>query len=130
MDNPPDIIAELEVIFEHKDGKRIPGMIYIGKPHLTEPGFWECPVGMQGLYSVLADGAGVNSLQALCAAIKLAQGLSAHFLEQGGKILETKNEFGQPHEHPFAYNSYFRTLTDERSPPSHHTHVGLKLTEF
>ena len=65
----------------------------IGTPYQCEPGEWACPVALTGLYDRLAEARGVESFQALCMAISLAQDLLRGFRDKGGKLLMDTEDF-------------------------------------
>jgi hypothetical protein len=65
----------------------------IGTPYEREPGGWACPVALTGLYDRLAEARGVDSFQALCMAISLAQDLLHGFRDKGGKLLMDAENF-------------------------------------
>jgi hypothetical protein len=77
-------IAERKMIFENKDGKRKSITIRIGKPYPISDSEWACPVALDGLYKNLADQYGIDSLQSLNLAMRLAQQLLSNLEEDGG----------------------------------------------
>jgi hypothetical protein len=79
-----ETIAERKMIFENKNGERKPITIRIGKPYPISDSEWACPVALDGLYKSLADQHGVDSLQSLNLAIRLAQQLLSYLEEEGG----------------------------------------------
>src|SRR5262245_9666671 len=74
------------------DGERIEVTVAIGHPYPTISGDWACPVEIDGLHGRLADMHGIDSLQALCLAIRLAGRLLHAFEASGGRILDPATE--------------------------------------
>jgi hypothetical protein len=68
-------------------GERIEVVVAIGHPYPTSEGGWACPVEVDGLHGDLAEIHGVDSLQALCLAIRLVGERLAAFVADGGRIL-------------------------------------------
>ncbi|HEY3643879.1 MAG TPA: hypothetical protein VGM16_00960 [Gammaproteobacteria bacterium] len=85
MDKP---VAKLSLIGRRSDAEPFPITLEIGTPRqLSEdPEEWGCPVSLTPLYSRLHDAHGVDSFQALCLAIALAQDLLQGFKEEGGML--------------------------------------------
>ena len=79
-----ETIAERKMIFENKDGEKKSITIRIGKPYPISDSEWACPVALEGVYKTLADQHGVDSLQSLNLAIRLAQQLLSYLEEDGG----------------------------------------------
>ena len=100
-------IAEVEVVFEDSQGVRKPGLLYIGRPHLHQPGEWRCPVGIFPLYERLPDVAGADSLHALSSALRLMKSRLKSFYRRGGKIHARNDRRGHDEEQPFSFGSYF-----------------------
>lgn len=71
----------------HPDGERVEVVVAIGHPYPTSEGGWACPVEIDGLHGDLADIHGMDSLQALCLAIRLVGERLAAFVAEGGRIL-------------------------------------------
>ena len=76
-----------DYIFQFPDGSRRPVRLRIGKPYFVVEGEWACPVELQGFERRHPDTRGVDSLQALALAIRLARKRVEDFLAKGGKVL-------------------------------------------
>lgn len=70
-------------------GERIEVVVAIGHPYPTSEGNWACPVEVDGLHGDLAEIHGIDSLQALCLAIRLVGERLAAFVADGGRILHS-----------------------------------------
>jgi hypothetical protein len=81
-----EIIAERKMVYENKDGERKSITIRIGKPYPVRDSEWACPVALDGLYKNLADQYGIDSLQSLNLAIRLARQLLLGLEEEGGRF--------------------------------------------
>jgi hypothetical protein len=81
------IVANVLISAKSPDGEVFVIGLEIGAPYPRETGEWACPVALRGLYDRLPDVAGLDSLQALCHAIGLAQSLLRDFREKGGILL-------------------------------------------
>ena len=79
-----EIIAERRMLLENKDGERKLITIRIGKPYPVSGSEWACPVALDGLYKDLHDQHGIDSLQSLNLAMRLAQQLLSNLEEDGG----------------------------------------------
>jgi len=64
----------------------------IGTPYQIDEEHWACPVGLQPLFSKLADSHGGSSFQALCLASSLALGLLSDFKEKGNSLFYSPGE--------------------------------------
>ena len=74
------------MVFENKDAERKLITIQIGKPYPISGSEWACPVALDGLYKDLHDQHGIDSLQSLNLAIRLAQQLLSYLEEDGGRF--------------------------------------------
>jgi len=74
------------------DGERIEVTVAIGHPYPTGAGDWACPVEIDGLHGRLVDICGIDSLQALCLAIRLVEERLRAFAAAGGRILDPATE--------------------------------------
>lgn len=63
--------------------------VQIGRPYEISANEWACPAQVDGLYSNLRDQHGEDSFQALMLAQNLARTLLAHFVEDGGVLLDS-----------------------------------------
>jgi hypothetical protein len=97
-----EIIAERKMVFENKDGERKSITIRIGKPYPVSDSEWACPVALEGLYKNLADQYGIDSLQSLILAMRLAQQLLSNFEEDGGHF------FFEEETDPIAVSDIFK----------------------
>ena len=79
-----DIIAERTMLFKSKNGDTTSVNIRIGKPYPVGDLEWACPVRLDGLYNNLAAQSGIDSLQSLNLAIRLANDLLLGLEEDGG----------------------------------------------
>jgi hypothetical protein len=82
-----EAIAEAQVVFEHPDGGRTPGLILIEKPYVVDENEARCAVIIDGLHERMPDVAGNGTLQALLMAVAFCGGLLRDFVESGGRIL-------------------------------------------
>jgi hypothetical protein len=83
------VIASVELVGQHPDGRRFPVRVAIGTPYRsgTDPETWACPVCIDPLYTHLRDIAGADSFQALCLASRTAIALLHGFVEAGGRLM-------------------------------------------
>jgi hypothetical protein len=80
--------ASEEVIFQHPDGTRTPGLIAIGAPEPTGDD-WGCRFALDGLDKRMAGPIfGITALQALLLAIRLIGYRLHDFRQKGGQVLE------------------------------------------
>lgn len=86
MQNPPDVVAVTELIFDKPDGGRLSGQMYIGRPVKIEGHPWRCPVGVTGLFGELPDIAGADPLHSMWLAMQLLKRLLTDFVQNGGKV--------------------------------------------
>ena len=84
--NMNETIADRTMIFEDKNGERKSITIRIGKPYPVSDSEWACPVALDGLYKDLHDQYGIDSLQSLNLAIRLARQLLSYLEEDGGRF--------------------------------------------
>jgi len=97
-----EIIAERKMLFENKNGERKSITIRIGKPYPVSNSEWACPVALDGLYKNLGDQYGIDSLQSLNLAMRLAQQLLSGLEEDGGHF------FFEEGTGPIAVSEIFR----------------------
>jgi hypothetical protein len=97
-----ETIAERKMIFENKNDERKSITIRIGKPYRVSNSEWACPVALDGLYKNLADQYGIDSLQSLNLAMRLAQQLLSNLEEDGGHF------FFEEGTSPIAVSEIFR----------------------
>lgn len=64
--------------------------IKLGSPYRASDVDWACPVGMLALHEGLADQHGVDSWQALVLAQSLARTLLLGFVEDGGRLFDSR----------------------------------------
>ncbi len=67
------------------EGVRFKLVVRIGTPYATDTD-WACPVALEGLDRRTPDMHGVDSLQALVLAVKLARSRLEHFILSGGSL--------------------------------------------
>lgn len=86
-----ELIASTEFLAKLPDGEPFQVRVEIGRPYLSseDPEEWKCPVSVQGLHPQLPDISGVDSLQSLCLAIRLAFDLLHAFRENGGLLMDS-----------------------------------------
>lgn len=77
-----------EFVCVRPDGERVAVTVAIGHPYPTSGGDWACPVEITRLHGRILDIHGIDSLQALCLATRLAGTLLRDFVADGGRILD------------------------------------------
>jgi hypothetical protein len=86
-------VAEISIDAISPEGEAFVIELEIGTPYERGRDDWACPVALRGLYARLADPSGVDSFQALCMAISLAQDLLQAFRLKGGRLLMETEDF-------------------------------------
>jgi hypothetical protein len=87
------IIAAMRCFGQKPGEDRVQITVEIGTPYECEsPGEWACPVKVEPLYPLLRDIHGIDSLQALCLAIRLAETLLTGFRDDGGTLTYENGE--------------------------------------
>lgn len=81
-------IATRDLFALHPERGDFAVSVCIGKPYCINEGEWACAVALSGLHSKLRDQHGADAFQALMLAQKLAHTLLAHFVEEGGRLLD------------------------------------------
>jgi len=80
----------MELICVRPNGEHLTVTVAVGHPYPTMEGDWACPVEIARLHGRLTDVHGIDSLQALCLAIKLVGRVLASFVAEGGCIRDPK----------------------------------------
>ena len=80
------LIAERRWFAVAPDGEEFDLIIRLGQPYPATNASWACPLTLEGLHKKLPDIHGIDSLQAIELAMKLAADLVCSFAEKGGKI--------------------------------------------
>lgn len=103
-----DMIADLNVLFLHPDGRCVAGCIWVGQPRKVDELEARCPVGLDGLHENLAEVAGNDTLQAMLLGVRLLANLLGEFQQRGGRVLDPQTD------EPIDLEPYLGTLL--RSP--------------
>jgi hypothetical protein len=89
------VIATMRCFAQKPGEDRVQITVEIGTPYeCGSLGEWACPVNVAPLHTRLRDIHGVNSLQALCLAIRFAETLLSGFRDSGSTLtIESGEEF-------------------------------------
>jgi hypothetical protein len=79
-----------ELVCVRPGGERVTVTVAVGHPYPTTAGDWACPLEISGLHGRLKDIVGIDSLQALTLAIRMARDLLSSFGADGGRILDPR----------------------------------------
>lgn len=82
----PSFIAKRTWFAIAPDGHEFNLVIRLGQPYEASDVSWACPVAVEGLHNKLQDIQGIDSLQAIELAMRLAANLISGFVEDGGKL--------------------------------------------
>lgn len=85
-------IAEVKLFCIHPSGRKGTITIKVGLPYQVCTEDVACRVAIIGLYDHLADMRGVDTLQALCLALRLARTLLQDFEARGGQLYYSEDE--------------------------------------
>jgi len=85
------LIAERRWFAVAPDGEEFDLIIRLGQPYPATNASWACPLTLEGLHKKLPDIHGIDSLQAIELAMKLAADLVCSFAEKGGKIFWSRD---------------------------------------
>lgn len=95
LEGIPDLsgtIAAVNLVCIHPSGRKGNLTIEVGLPYQVCTEDAACRVAIIGLYDHLADMHGVDILQALCLALRLARTLLQDFEARGGQLYYSENE--------------------------------------
>ena len=81
-----DVIAARYLVGIRNDGTQFRIRLDIGRPYFVRESEWACPVAIEGLGGRLRDISGIDALQALWLAMRLARTLLVAFIEDGGQL--------------------------------------------
>jgi hypothetical protein len=103
-----DLVAELNLLLVHPDGRREAGRIWVARPTVIDERESRCPVGIDGLRT-LPPVAGSDTLQAMLLGLRLVQSQIADFMAKGG-CLRQPDDSG-----PLELDPYFGALVSRRA---------------
>jgi hypothetical protein len=83
--------GRIELVCVRHSGERVQVTVVVGHPYPTRQGDWACPLEIAGLHGRLNDIVGIDSLQALSLAIRMARDLLGSFVAEGGRILDPRS---------------------------------------
>ncbi len=106
--SPVDLIAEVEVLLAHPDGRRAPGKIWVARPERVSDREAVCSIGVDGLQA-LRPIHGSDCLQAMLLALRLAAGTIGDFMAKGGQLLYPDGSG------PMDLEPYFGSLVSARA---------------
>jgi hypothetical protein len=85
------VIAERTWFAVAPDGKGLDISVRVGQPYRASDVSWACPIAVTGIYDKLQPIEGIDSLQAIELALRLAAQLLCGFVDRGGTLFWERN---------------------------------------